>query len=103
MRAPSHAAQLESLGNERLARGFDDATADHESFALPLRIAHSALVLAEVGKDLRDLGEPRMFALQMRQCGDDGSGAVVFGEQVTTPAIRAASAWTYFSKSGASW
>jgi hypothetical protein len=62
---PTHYAELEPLGDERLGRGFD--TADHESFAFPLRVPHAVLVLAEVVEDRFDLGQARVQCASSRR------------------------------------
>ena len=81
VRPPSHSAQLETLSDERLARGLDDAAADHEALALPHGVAHAVLVLTKVREDLRDSFDPRVVALQVRERRDNGLGAVVLVEE----------------------
>src|ERR1700728_5325798 len=53
---PAHAALLETLGDERFARGFDDTGADHEAPRLEVGVVHSLSVFSEVGEfPLHDL------------------------------------------------
>src|SRR5258706_952877 len=81
VRAPAHAAELEALGDQGFAGGFDDAAADHEALSLPFGVAHALLVFAEVGQNLGNALEVGVFSTEINERLDNGFGAVVLGQQ----------------------